>query len=221
LPDNALFFWTRRSDRLRLNHQTSRLGPGSLREAVIAPLIVDLLSALKQLHELKIVHRDISLENVLRTKDQGGSMALKIIDFGMASSDRMFKKCVRGKASYQAPEMHADDEWDGFLSDAFSVGVLIYALLNADYPWLSTKPGQCKCFDFVERRGFRNYCKKRTLRGKSETIVKIVSPTMLDMLEGLLELDPKKRLTLGESLWKNDRKSVWDEPWMREHCKSV
>jgi len=35
------------------------------------------------------------------------------------------------------------------------------------------------------------------------------------VLEGLLATDPSKRLTLGEHDFDIERRTVWDEPWMR------
>merc|ERR1719324_2235018 len=93
----------------------------------------------------------------------------------MASATRMFRNCVRGKASYQAPELHGDAEYDAYLSDVFSLGVTLYALLLKDYPWLSTRPGGCKCFEYVRKHGFRAYLAKRKLRNSGQRIGDMMS----------------------------------------------
>jgi len=194
---------------------------GPERESAFASLVVELLSAVKQLHELQIVHRDLSLENVLRTKGADGNLVLKVIDFGMASRGRMFTNSKRGKPSYQAPEMHAGTMYDALLSDMFSVGVMVFCLLLKDYPWQTTKPGQCKCFDFVTQHGFRTYCQKRQVRGTKKMIAECLSEPLLQMLEGMVAVNPANRLTLGESQFKNSRKSIWDEPWMSNRVESL
>merc|ERR1719162_2304508 len=115
---------------------------------------------------MKIVHRDISLENVLLTKS-GGRSEVKIIDFSMASTERMFPCTIdllRGKQSYQAPEMHLEKSYDAFLSEAFAVGVLLYTLFLKDCPWMSTVPGVCKNYAFVDRHGFQEFCDRRKVR---------------------------------------------------------
>jgi serine/threonine protein kinase len=200
--------------------------PGPEREAAFAPIVVQLLTGMRQLHDMHIVHRDISLENVLLTKEDGpatgtpGGEQVRVIDYGMASTGRVFKRCVRGKASYQAPEMHGDQEYDAFLSDTFSVGVILYASLLKDYPWLSTRPGGCKCFDYVKSHGFRMYCAKRKVRGSDMRVAECISEDLMALLEGLFALDPAQRLTLGEKEFPADRRSVWDEPWVIK-CREI
>lgn len=192
--------------------------PGPEREKVIAPLARQILRALMQLHDLTIVHRDVSLENILlneETSSEGEQkLCVKIIDFGMSSTMRRFRSCVRGKSSYQAPELHTDRDYDAFLSDAFSLGVTLYAMVFQDYPWLSTRPGGCKCFEFVRKSGLRAYMDKRNLRN-SKLKVGSCSEPLKQLLEGLLAIDPDQRLTLGESCWTDGRRSVWDEPWLQ------
>lgn len=189
--------------------------PGHERELVVQPLARQIMESVQQLHDFSIVHRDLSLENILLTKQDGSEeLQVKIIDFSMASTSRRFHHCVRGKASYQAPELHTDQEYDAYLSDAFSLGVTLYALLLKDYPWLSTRPGGCKCFEYVKKHGFRSYLAKRKLRNSTAKIADFMSEPLKQLLEGLLALDPAERLTLGERAWGGSRRSVWDEPWM-------
>jgi len=192
--------------------------PGPERELALARLVVDLLTGVKLLHNMQIVHRDISLENVLLTSEDPKSNQVLIIDYGMASTERTFRH-TSGKATYQAPEMHTKADHDAFLGDAFAVGVILYCLFVKDYPWLSTKPGKCKCFDFYQKKGFRAYCAKRTLRGSSSKIADCLSEPLMQLVEGMLQEDPEKRLTLGEKVW-GDRRSVWDEPFVA-NCKKL
>lgn len=193
------------------------VAPGLEREDVVLPIARQLMKGVQQLHDHGIVHRDLSLENVLLTKLGEGPAGLRvqIIDFSMASTTRCFRNCIRGKASYQAPEFHGDKDYDGLLSDVFSIGVTLYALLLKDYPWLSTRPGGCKCFEYVKKHGFRAYLLKRKLRNSGSRVADVLSEPLTQLLEGLLALDPAERFTLGESAWASSgRRSVWDEPWM-------
>jgi len=153
--------------------------PGPKRESAFMPIVLEFFSALKHLHDMGIVHRDISLENVLRAKMDDGKVTIKIIDYGMASTGRTFRNCPRGKASYEAPDMQADGEYDAFLSDTFAAGVVVYAMFVKDYPWLSTKPGRCKCFDYVRQEGFRAYCARRCVRGSNKRISDCISELLM------------------------------------------
>lgn len=194
--------------------------PGPEREDLLRPLALQIVQGVKQLHEMAIVHRDLSLENLVMAKGQEGGNAedLKVcvIDFGMSSTARYFHSCVSGKPSYQAPELYSDRDYDAFLTDAFAVGVSLYAAFVKDYPWLSTRPGGCKCFEFFKKNGFRKYIAKRKLRGFGGMVVAdVMSEPLVRLLEGLLAVRPADRLTLGESSWAGkDRRSVFDEGWL-------
>lgn len=192
------------------------VAPGLEREVTVHPLARQMVEGIQQLHDFSIVHRDLSLENILLSKLEDDSLRIRIIDFSMASTSRRFRNCVRGKASYQAPELHTDGEYDAFLTDVFSLGVTLYAVLFKDYPWLSTRPGGCKCFEYVRKHGFRSYLAKRKLRNSSARVADVMSEPLKQLLEGMLALDPADRLTLGEQSWgsTSGRRSVWDEPWM-------
>jgi serine/threonine protein kinase len=205
--EGDLFSWCESSD----------LPPGQDREVLVLPLARQIIEGIQQLHDLSIVHRDLSLENILLSQEDG-SLQMRIIDFSMASTARRFRCSTRGKPVYQAPELHTDQEYDAFLSDAFAVGVTLYAIVAKDYPWLSTKPGGCKLFEYVRKKGFRSYVGKRKLRCSSEKVAEVMSEPLMDLLEGLLDFDPTTRLTLGERVWGeggDTRWSVWDMPWLR------
>jgi len=192
------------------------VAPGRDRETVVQPIARQIMEGIQQLHDFGIAHRDLSLENILMSKADDDSLHIRIIDFSMASTMRTFRNCIRGKASYQAPELHADKQYDAYLSDAFSLGVTLYAVLLKDYPWLSTRPGGCKCFEYVRKHGFRAYLAKRKLRNSTQKVVEFMSEPLMELLEGLLAFDPASRLTLGERCWASQRRSVWDLKWMHE-----
>jgi len=190
------------------------LCPGQNREVFMLPVVQQLLEGARQLHERDIAHRDISPENIIcfRNGDDEQKMQIKIIDFGMASALRFMRNHAIGKPSYMAPEMHGSDDYDTFLADAFSVGVVIWALLVQDYPWLSTKPGMCKRFAYAQKHGLRAFMAKQKIRGHSDRIGDRLSESLKRLLIGLLEFNPAHRLTLGESTY-GSRHSVWDEAW--------
>lgn len=190
--------------------------PGVAREAVMRPIIVQVVAGVRWLHELGVAHRDLSLENILLTSDPGGGgPRIKIIDFGMMTLQRHCQKEVRGKQSYQAPEMHLAGDYDAFLADAFAVGVVIFAMAAQDYPWTSTKGGNCQLFQYVCSYGFRKFLAKRKVRkGHGEHLLDVLSPEFVDLVEGLLQADAKDRLTLGELCYEESRESVLGMAWL-------
>lgn len=189
--------------------------PGKSREALIWPIAKHLFMALQALHDYGICHRDISLENALVHNEADGSICVKLIDYGMASVGREHSCEVRGKYSYQAPEMHRGSRtYDGFLSDAFAAGVVLFCLGVNEYPWNSTEPGKCKKFIFAEQSGLTALL-KTCASGKRghETLVDILSPSFVSLQLGLLEFRPAHRLTLGEGALA-ERRSVWSSQWL-------
>mmetsp|Transcript_130161 Transcript_130161/g.324537 ORF Transcript_130161/g.324537 Transcript_130161/m.324537 type:complete len:386 (-) Transcript_130161:544-1701(-) len=191
--------------------------PGPEREVLVRPLALQILDAVRYLHDLSVVHRDLSLENILLSRHPvHGCLSVQIIDFGMASTSRFFQGDVCGKPPFQAPEMHEDVVCDAFLADTFSVGVALFAMLLKDSPWASTRPGCCKCNEFVRAHGFAAFLWKRKLRGTGHQLAQLMSTELVQLLRGLLYFCPKERLTLGETTWLDvdSRRSVWQEPWL-------
>jgi len=76
---------------------------------------------------LHLVHRDVSLSNVMVAHDG----TVKVIDFGIArsqvSSHQTNPGIVRGKASYMSPEQCVGDAVD-LRTDVFALGVVLYEL---------------------------------------------------------------------------------------------
>jgi serine/threonine-protein kinase len=76
---------------------------------------------------LRLVHRDVSLSNIMVNRDG----AVKVIDFGIASSTasvhRTAPGIVRGKASYMSPEQCTGGAVD-HRTDVFALGVVLYEL---------------------------------------------------------------------------------------------
>jgi serine/threonine protein kinase len=76
---------------------------------------------------LHLVHRDVSLSNIMVAHDG----AVKVVDFGIASTTisdvHTLPGVVRGKASYMSPEQCLGDELD-HRTDVFALGVVLYEL---------------------------------------------------------------------------------------------
>jgi len=189
--------------------------PGRQREESIMPIAAQIFSGVRWLHELGIAHRNLSLENILLTGADSDAK-VRIIDFGMATLKRFVSNEVRGKHSYQAPEMHMGSEVDTFLVDDFSLGVMLFALAVQDFPWTSTKKGKCQLFEYVNAFGLRRFCGKRRLqKNQGKFLIEVFSPSFFATLDSLLQLTVKGRGCLGESAYQDDvkkkrRSSIWD-----------
>lgn len=204
--DGDLFSWCDRDPK-----------PGAAREALMRPIVTQIFSAVRWLHELGVAHRDLSLENILITDAGGGDMKVKIIDFGMGTLSQLCRKEVRGKQSYQSPEMHVEPQYDAFLADGFALGVVLFAMAAQDYPWTSTKRNACQLFEYVSTFGFRRFLEKRKLRkGTGEHLIEVFTPAFADLVEGMLQADPRRRIVLGETCFMQEesRRSVWEMSWL-------
>ena len=95
-----------------------------------------LLLALDFIHQKRIVHRDIKLDNVLINKVDEEEFNVKIADFGLAiflpeeHVELLFEKC--GTPCYVAPEILRGDGYST-QCDIFSMGSLMFGLITGRY----------------------------------------------------------------------------------------
>lgn len=107
-----------------------------LREKDACKLFSQLISGVWYIHQKKIVHRDLKLENLLLDRHRN----VIITDFGFAnrfehrSDDLMQTSC--GSPCYAAPELVISDGlYVGSAVDIWSCGVILYAMLAGYLPF--------------------------------------------------------------------------------------
>mmetsp|Transcript_14217 Transcript_14217/g.26424 ORF Transcript_14217/g.26424 Transcript_14217/m.26424 type:complete len:463 (-) Transcript_14217:66-1454(-) len=188
---------------------------GEEREAAMRPIVLQMLKAVRWLHDLGIAHRDLSAENVMLTDGNDDGVQVKIIDFGMATLSRTAKQEVRGKRSYQAPEMHCLGKYDTLLVDNFALGVTLYVMGTHYYPWEHTRPGKSRSFEFAYEHGIEKFLQKKKITRSGRPVSEVFSPSFQELICGLLDFDPETRHSLGEecfhpiTLEKVKSKSEW------------
>lgn len=179
------------------------------REARTRALSIHVFKAVHDIHSQGVAHGDLSLENVLLADAESETPSVRVIDFGAASTDGRGHG-VRGKPSYQAPEMYQGEEYDPFLADAFALGVMIFTLLVGNYPWRSTRPLLCPRFRFFADRGLPAYLARQKIKrpdGTIASVAEMLSPAAVSLLTQLLAIDPAARLTVSAAL---------EHPWFAE-----
>ncbi|XP_059137390.1 putative sperm motility kinase W [Peromyscus eremicus] len=107
-----------------------------LKEDEVRPIFQQVVSGVHFLHQKRIAHRDIKLENVLID----GAGNVKLCDFGMSrqlAEGQMLKEFC-GTLVYLAPEILARKPYDGLAGDMWSLGVLLYVLVTGKFPYDET-----------------------------------------------------------------------------------
>lgn len=102
------------------------------------------LKALGYLHRQKIVHRDVSPDNLMLTRDADGHAQVKLIDLGIAkafggAAGLTTTGIFLGKPRYASPEQFSGRGLDA-RSDLYSFGVVFYELLTGRCPIFGNDP---------------------------------------------------------------------------------
>ena len=94
-------------------------------------LFVQIVSAVRLLHENNFIHRDLKPENILLDKDQ----SVKVCDFGWSTHMAVGNRATFcGTFEYMAPELIQELPYDKSI-DIWSLGVLLYELVHGKSPF--------------------------------------------------------------------------------------
>ena len=181
-----------------LRYQLSYLMFNEIQIKFIAACII---TALDYIHNKGIVHRDIKPENVIC--DEKGFV--KLSDFGIAKRIEWdLNGEVSGTCSYMAPEVVLNTNRVYIESDWYSLGVLLYELVNKEVP-LKVKNGNELKRMFNEK--IDNGEDGIKLKNYNEGRKTNVSKEMCDFINGLLMFDMDKRL--GKNGIDEIKEHVW------------
>lgn len=147
--------------------------------------LLQIIKALKYLHSNKIIHRDLKLSNIFLTDD----MKAKLGDFGLAiklSFDGEKRRSFCGTPNYIAPEILEGKIGHSYEVDIWSLGIVLYIFLIGKPPFETTDI-------------HRTYKLIRTLNYSFPHNIRISQPAK-SLIQSLLVLQPKKRLSLDEIL---------------------
>lgn len=103
----------------------------------LSQIFIQLLSAVDFCHLNRIAHRDITPCNILLTN----KTSVRLADFGLSvpcrDSEGQVILCddYLGHLHYSAPEVLKKTPYDPLLSDMWSVGIVLYFMVNADVPF--------------------------------------------------------------------------------------
>ncbi|OUM70190.1 hypothetical protein PIROE2DRAFT_21691, partial [Piromyces sp. E2] len=152
-------------------------------------IFVQLLTAIKYLNSLSIIHRDIKDENILIDKD----LNIKLIDFGAAiqiKGGRVYDKFV-GTIPYIAPEIITGQEYGSLSQDIYSLGVLLHLLIYGDLPAINLNNEDDSPLHLPKYTIKGNYC----------------SEEVRQLIRWMLQKSPSERPTL---------KDIFNHSWIKE-----
>ena len=113
-----------------------------------------------------MIHRDIKLQNIMLSRE-GDINSLKLIDFGLSAQASVKKTAMSqamGTAMYLAPEV-IFGEYDEKV-DIWSVGVLVYYMLNGVPPFPGRDPREV--YENIVAAASINYAPK--IQGASDEV---------------------------------------------------
>ena len=112
---------------------------GHLSEAETARILRDVMAGLCYLHDNRIIHRDLKLENFL----VGSDGKIKIADFGLSAKldyDDERKYTVCGTPNYLSPELLTSaSKGHSYEVDIWTIGVCAFAMLTGHPPFETTR----------------------------------------------------------------------------------
>jgi len=96
--------------------------------------LIQVLSAVRYLHQHRVIHRDLKLGNLFLSE----KMEIKIGDFGLATKlefDGERKRTICGTPNYIAPEVLEGKSGHSYEVDVWAVGVIMYTLIVGKPPF--------------------------------------------------------------------------------------
>ncbi|KAM9310328.1 SNF-related serine/threonine-protein kinase [Pholidichthys leucotaenia] len=152
-----------------------------LNEDLAKKYFAQIVHAISYCHRLHVVHRDLKPENVVFFEKQG---LVKLTDFGFSNKFQPGKKLTTscGSLAYSAPEILLGDEYDAPAVDIWSLGVILFMLVCGQPPFQEANDSETLTMIMD--------CKY--------TVPARVSCACKDLIDRMLQRDPKRRASLEE-----------------------
>ncbi len=149
-----------------------------------------LVDALEYLHQHNVAHRDLKPENLLLDDN----LNLKLADFGFATMINENKKNTTklGTERYMAPELLYRKPYVAKKVDVFAMGVILFVFYSGHPPFHEGRLEDPYYNAFVKKpEKFWAFHKKQNKQRN-------YSQSFINLVNRMLALDPKERLTIEE-----------------------
>jgi len=193
---------------------------GAYSEADAARLVREVASALDFLHGIGVVHNDIKPENLMLSTVETRDGSIQLVDFGCAEvegeddddDDHDIDEISTARGSlittkkkkvgaggftpaYSSPEAFVHRDSSPLPpADMWALGVIVYIMLTGVHPFDING----RATDEEIEKDIRS--KAPLPLGSRHPYTRHLSPSALDLIRGLMERDPKKRLSAFEML---------------------
>src|SRR5215813_6077593 len=115
-----------------LREQTLTLGE-------VIDIGIQIAEALEYSHARGVIHRDIKPENVMVSREEGGRVRVRIMDFGLAraaAESRITKTgTIAGTLAYLSPEQVSSASGVDHRTDIYALGTVLYECLTGEPPF--------------------------------------------------------------------------------------
>ena len=183
MQNNCLHIVMDFADGGDLFEQIQKAKKQHFKEDKILDWFVQICLALKHIHDRKILHRDIKCQNIFLMKNG----MVKMGDFGIAKvldHTTQFSKTAIGTPYYLSPEICQGKAYDQ-KSDVWSLGCVLYELCTLQHAFDSN------CM---------NGLVMKILRSKHSPIPYFYSQNLRNLVDKLLQKDPRKRPKVNQIL---------------------
>jgi len=168
---------------------------GTLSEREASDVVRMVTGAAVYMHSQNIIHRDLKPENLLlthRPRNAADTPEVKIIDFGLSKClEEPVARSFLGTRGYLAPEMLQRRDYSKSV-DIWALGVIVFVLLCGCLPFDDDPGGGAAVPTDADVQGRFALRFPRWARG--------LSGSARDLLKGLLDVDPRTRLTAEQAL---------------------
>jgi hypothetical protein len=170
-------------------------------DAEVRAYFARITEAVQYLHDNRVYHRDLKLENVLVRN--AATREIEVNDFGHSrccSLSSAVESRGYGTHAYMAPEMFDDPDsgnYDPAAVDVWSLGVMLYVMIAVRYPFgYDSGPG-CQTTSEVRRR-ICNRAPKPNSDFQFTPADRFASKDLRELLCGMLAVDAGQRMTLAQ-----------------------
>ncbi|KAK5997412.1 Serine/threonine-protein kinase ksp1 [Cladobotryum mycophilum] len=164
-------------------YEAIRNGHGPLQTEHVRQFMLELVDAVAYIHSKGVFHRDIKPENIFLTQDG----AMKLGDFGLATTDKWSYETTVGSDRYMAPEQF-DSAGAGYSpaeADIWAIGICLLNILFSRNPFTTPTEADPLFLDFSRD--------KQSLFDVFPTM----SQDTYEVIVQCMNLDPKRRSLEG------------------------